>query len=194
MIDSTQKKFPVMPNVISILSDESMMRALGQYSATLSTIVSGNWPAANRIYYVPFHLKGHFYTGKLGWLNGNAVSGGANVQMGVYSASGLLLCTTGSVAQATVSVPQWAAPTVPCWLPPGRYYWGLTLSATINSRIECFVVTTLPIPYQRAAGFLKESADPAGFGLPAQATFAQFTGTSVCPFVAMQGEDLTLSY
>lgn len=194
MIDSTVVRAPTMPNIISVFNDESILRALTQYNATLGTLVSGNYPAANRIFYVPFHLKGHFYTGRLGWMNGNVVSGGANVQMGVCSQSGLLLCTTGSVAQATASVPQWAAPTVPLWLQPGRYYWALTLSATTNCRVECFSVTTLPNPHFRGAGFLMESADPGVFGLVAQATFATFTGTSVCPILAMQGEDLTFSY
>ena len=191
MIGTNLLKAPVNPNVVSVMGDESILRALTQFNATLGTVVSTNWAAANRIYYVPFCLKAPFHTGKLGWLNGNVVSGGANVQMGVYSASGLLLCTTGSVAQAGASIPQWAAPTVPMWLPAGRFYWALTLSATTNSRIEAFTVTTLPDPHIRSAGFLRESADPGSFGLVAQATFA--TATSVCPLVAMI-EDNTFSY
>jgi hypothetical protein len=187
---------PVNANIITTLSDESMMRALSQFNMTLTFQNSVNWPAANRIFYHPFVLKGPFYTGKMVWLNGSAVGG--DVEMGVYSHSGLLLCRTGTVAQASANVPQSAAPTVPMWLPPGRYYWGLTMSTTTNSRIESFGAITLIIPFTRASGSLQESSDPGSFGLVSQATFAQNTstvafGTTRIHLIGMI-EDTTLSY
>jgi hypothetical protein len=118
--------------------------------------------------------------------------------MGVYSASGLLLCTTGTVGQSGTNAPQSAVPTAPMWLPPGRYYWGLTHSSASNSQIESFGAITLIVPFTRAAGSLQESSDPGSFGLVAQATFAKNTstvafGTTRIHMIGMI-EDTTLSY
>lgn len=176
-------------NSIHVFSDQSILRNIGPFNPTITVATSVNWEAANRVYYVPFWIAAPFNIGKLVWMNGSAVAG--NVQMGVYNAAGTLLCTTGTVAQSGTTQPQGAAPTAATVLLPDRYYWGITMSTTTNARIERFNLTTLPTPFTRLSGFLRESADPGAFGLPSTATFAQFTGQ--IPMLAMW-EDISIAF
>lgn len=134
---------------------------------------SANWPAANLAIYIPIEIPFAFPVANAAWFNGSA--GGGNVDFGIFSAAtGAKLASTGSTAQSGTSVLQTAA--LSYTMSPGRYYFGLSCSATTNA---LFLNTTVTALIGRQLGVLQEaSAVP----LPSSMTPATFanTGYPIC--------------
>ena len=80
--------------------------AVGMSGGTgiFSPIASAVWPAANRTLYFPFELEQPMLVEQFQWHNGSTVNG--NVDMGIYTESGVRLVSTGSTVQAGVSAAQ----------------------------------------------------------------------------------------
>lgn len=130
----------------------------------LGSNASTAWPLANRIYYYPFYVDDVTIVSKLGFLNGNTVSG--NFEAGIYDAKTLArLGTTGSTAQAGTSTAQITALTGDVTLNPGCYFAALTLNNTTGTynRLNHGIV-------QLADAWGQRQESPGVFGLPATAT------------------------
>lgn len=72
-----------------------------------SAFAGGTWPTANLAILIPFSLPTAGTIQHMAWLNGGAVSG--NVDAGIYNEDGTKVVTTGSVAQAGISLIQIAS-------------------------------------------------------------------------------------
>lgn len=124
-----------------------------------------NWPANNRIIYIPCRVRAPFSIVRFFWINGTAVGG--NVQAGIYSVSGALLSSCPSTGQAVTNGSQGVAPTGGDYtVTPGVYYLAITLSTTAGR-----IWRLAPVAQSlKAYGLYDET--PGVFGLPTTATFA----------------------
>ena len=121
--------------------------ALGIAMATASAA----WPAANLAIYCPLFLPTPYKVQRVWWANGATVNG--NVDLALYGgASGVKIASTGAVAQAGASAPQFVTKD---WLiQPGEYYLGLSSS----SGTATFQRTnTVSVAVMRLLGCLQES-------------------------------------
>jgi len=94
---------------------------------------SGTWPAANTGYWHPVSIPTTCVAKRMWWVNGATVSATYNLEAGIYLDGGFKpgakLITTGSVAQGTLNVVQFADITDTV-LPPGLYWLWLSCSST----------------------------------------------------------------
>jgi hypothetical protein len=128
----------------------------------LTARVSAAWGTANLALFVPVPCNGPFKIKRVAWENGSTASG--NVDMGVYTAEGKLVVSSGSTAQGTVNVQQ-VVDVTDTDIPPGLYYLALALSSatgTISGPAWTANVHRALGCYQMASAF----------PLPASATFA----------------------
>jgi hypothetical protein len=137
--------------------------------AAISAPASAAWPSANLAMYIPFTIPFPYTVSRLFWCNGSSAA--ANMDVGLYSLGGARICSTGSVAQVTTNVIQYAAPTATCVLTPGTYYLGVACSGTTNA---LFMATTTAIQNRMAEVMQEASAIP----LPSPATFASMANTN----------------
>ena len=139
---------------------------------------SQNFVTANLAVFIPFGVPEPVTITKLGWGNGAAVAG--NLDAGIYDTVGTRLVSTGTTAQATVSILQSVAVTATT-LARGVYYLALASDTSgATQKVSC----TLPaagIP--QALGLLQMAA---AFVLPASATYAAYTSAFI-PLVFAQG-------
>jgi hypothetical protein len=133
-------------------------------NATFAT--STAWPTANEIWYTPLYVETPVVARQMSWLNGATASG--NINVGLYTESGVRLVQQTAIAQTGVSTIQFAniADTV---LMPGTYFAAIQGSATTLT----FLMNTQSAYRWRSCGAALEAA--GSFALPAQATFASFT-------------------
>lgn len=136
----------------------------GAVPAINGSMASGIFPAANRVIYIPFRLPQPLVVQQLYCINGSAVSG--NVDVGVYTLDGTKILSSGSTAQAGTNQKQLFNVT-DTLLGIGAYYMGLTLD-NITGTFFRFAPTVQAV--LTMFGLLAEN--PAGFGLPANASFA----------------------
>jgi hypothetical protein len=116
------------------------------------------WPAANRAIYVPIVLPQPALLARF-MVAGNSTTG--NDDVGIYTQSGSLIISTGSVACAA-SLQYHNVTDTP--LGPGRYYLALSHNNT-GSHVRTGGSTLLPMV--RMAGVLQETS---AFGLPSTMT------------------------
>lgn len=130
MSDFPQQGFALRP-VISSYSEY----CLGIENALLGAIGtpgSGTWPTANTAIYVPLALPTPFQVQRFWWANGATASG--NVDCGLYTVGGTKIASTGSTAQAGISVGQSAAPSIGTFLLyPGAYYLALVMDGVTGT-------------------------------------------------------------
>lgn len=122
--------------------------------------------AANDAWYVPFVLNEPFTVRKAGWHNGTTVSG--NVDIGIYSANGTRIWSSGSTAQSGTSVVQVVTPTA-FTLAPGLYYLAIAVDNTTG--------TFRGFALQQAGRSTGVFTQASAFPLPSTATFAAPSGT-----------------
>lgn len=121
---------------------------------------SAVWPAANRAILIPFRPSSRYLARRMFVHNGATVSG--NIDLGIYNDDGTLLVSSGSTAQAGVSVMQYVDIT-DTWLAPGAYYLALAVdntTATVFRGLASVMVG-------RIAGMLQATT---AFPLPARPT------------------------
>lgn len=121
---------PIAPLFLNSLSARfSAMRATLGGKPNVGPLGSGTWPLANLALYIPLTLPFAYPVERVFWANGTTAVG--NVDMGIYSAQGARLFSTGSTAQAGTSDLQYV--TAKILLDPGEYYLALALSSTSGS-------------------------------------------------------------
>jgi hypothetical protein len=112
--------------------------------------------AADFVLAFPFVLEAPsttFYKGF--WVNGTAAGGNSDVA--IYDEAYSLITSTGSVGGTGNSVPQAAALGTTVTLPPGRYYAGMSHSATTTNQLFRWSIATTGIAFWMAAGCWKFS-------------------------------------
>jgi hypothetical protein len=113
---------------------------------------------------------------KLAWLNGATVAG--NVDVAIVDESGNRLVSTGSQAQAGVSLPQ-VVDVTDTVIPAGVLYLALATSSATATFQRGFVTSQLA----RVSGLRQET----NFPIPATATFGTPTGSNVPLIAAVVG-------
>lgn len=142
--------------------------------AASGTVASTVWTGgANLAMYVPFKLSTPFPVRRIFLVNGSAVNG--NIDLGVYSMFGSRVFSTGSVAQAGSSLPQFVS--VDRLLRPGSYYMAMAISSA-TARVEAVTTTAARA---RMIGMLEEVVFP----LPAVMTPASFATLLQYPLMGL---------
>lgn len=135
---------------------------------------SQNW-VANLAVYIPFQLPYPYQVARLWWINGNTVTT-TNVDMGIYTADGTRLYSTGSTTQTPASQPQYAAVSGHLVLDARTpYYLAWTCD---NTTARSFSMNISTAAIGRGAGLLEQAS---ALPLPATATFAAFTTQVFAP-------------
>lgn len=127
------------------------------------------WPVANTAFYVPFWLPWPYPVKRVWWYNASSVTT-TNFDLGIYTADGTKLYSTGSTAASGASASQYVTPSPDFVLSPGRYYLALACSSITASR-GGQGVTSVSIARLRMLGVLQEAS-----ALPLPATM---TGVAV---------------
>jgi hypothetical protein len=138
-----------------LIGNRGMQGASGQLASTA-------WGTANLGIFVPFELPMAYPVGNLFWMNGGVSSG--NIDVGIYTDELTRVCSTGTVAQGTIAVMQFAPPTADVVLTPGNYYIGCALSSTTGT---IFCQTTGTAGHGREMGVFQMAS---AFNLPVTAT------------------------
>lgn len=180
------------------LRDERLIRpvplhvcAMGRFNSlpTIATFIGApgiasavNWTAANRAHYTPLSIPERFTISRFFALNGNVNSG--NINMGLYTAAGTLLVSTGSTLQSGVIAIQFID-IANVSFPPGDYYLALLASNTAAQ----FHATAVNNQYElRMMGMLQE--DVGSINLPATMTPVSYTSASVYHYGFTQSDTL----
>lgn len=132
------------------------------------------WPAANRAVYIPFMVYNTFKVTYISALNNTATG---NYDLGICDAHGTLLASTGSQTIPTSNVNLTKALDVTLY--PGLYYLMLSYDGTGN----WYQYTWTTAQRWQSKGVFQQAS---AFPLPANATFASYTNTSV-PVVMISG-------
>lgn len=168
------------PSVLHVCS-------VGRYNSLAEMIAFTNavnfgglgWPANNLAIYTPLNIPERFIVGRFVSVNGNATG---NVDLGLYSAAGTRLLSTGTTARA--SGVQYIGVTDQSF-PPGHYYIGMVLSSTGGSVFR----TTVNSQYEaRMCGMLQESLGSTV--LPATMTPASYAQTDIYCYGFTQSDSL----
>lgn len=133
--------------------------SIGQYSPNIAEGVkclsganfSSGGATALRVYYMPIAIPGRFTVARFMTANGSAASG--NVDVGLYSAAGLKLISTGSTARSGTNVVQYIDVTNQSF-PPGRYYLAMVVGSGSNNMMR---VSAGTISNARMLGVLQET-------------------------------------
>lgn len=139
-----------------------------------------SWPSANLAIYVPIQIPCRFTVARFMSANGNVVAG--NLNMGLYSTSGKLLCSTGAIAQAGTNVVQYIGITNQSF-PMGDYFMALLASST-SARLNGASINTQY--FGREAGLLQEAVGSST--LPATMTPAVYAQAAVPAFGFSQSD------
>jgi len=124
--------------------------------------ISAAWSGANEASYIPIIVDAPMRIKQFFACNGATAAG--NTQLGIYTASGKLVGSCASTAQAGVNVPQFFAPSAETSLLPGLYYlalWSSSVTAT-------FFRVAPGAQYVRMTGGVKQAGLTGG--LPANWT------------------------
>lgn len=148
---------PPPPMVISPASRCAIGSALRQGGFSYGTGVSPWSDAADFIICYPFTLDAPTTAYKVFWCNGSAAGGNSDVA--VYDENFNFIVGTGaSTAGSGSNVPQIVALSATVILPPGRYYAGMSHSATTTNQIYRATLTTFGTAFLMAAGCFKSNA------------------------------------
>lgn len=154
---------PVMP-MVSTLSPWALA-----FGVTGTAAGSATYEAVNRAVYVPVAVPTVCVANRMWWVNGATVSGGNNVEAGIYRDAGYkpgaLLVVTGSVAQGNASEVQFADIT-DTTLSPGLWWLYFSCSATAATffRVSIEANTDELLRFQQASvgpGSAPSTATPA---------------------------------
>ena len=133
--------------------------------------VSFTWGTANRAIYSPVAMPSAFTIARFMVANNNNASGTADV--GLYSAAGKKLFSTGATARSTVNVLEYYSVTAANF-PAGFYYLAL-LCSSATAQIDAALGGDTPT--LQASGFLQENVGAAT--LPTTMTPAQYTAQAI---------------
>jgi len=123
------------------------------------------WPSAGLALYIPEYIAAPGLVVGAFWQNGTAVAG--NVELALYDEDGNKLATTGLIAAATVSVPQYTAFASPVLVTTGRYYLAVVASSA-SQQFLAWTTSAAATNVNRMFGILEQAG--LGSGLPASWT------------------------
>lgn len=135
-------------------------------------IPSTAWPLANVALFYPFSVVEPVTAVKLWVINGSTASG--NLDLGIYSAAGTRLVSSGSTAQAGTTAIQIVDTTDLLLLPNTYYYMAVAMDGTTAT---CRAWNTTTAGKYAAMGMVQMAS---AFPLPATATFA-LMAQAYCP-------------
>lgn len=157
------------PNTASI-TPWSLLESIGSKIAGMNVSMTGAasavWPSANLAVYVPFVLRRQITVTQLFWYNGATASG--NVDVGIYTADGARIVSSGSTAQGTINVLQ-AVDITDTPIGPGLYRMALAVN---NGTATMFAAASGLIALFSSAGVTQQAT---AFALPATSTIATAT-------------------
>lgn len=166
-------------DVFSITAMRSYL-SQGTQVPNWTSIGSASWPAANRAIYLPFALDGPMPATGFRIANGTAAVAGS-WDVGIYSADGRRLASTGTVAQTGVDAVQTITLGSPILLGRGNF-WLAIMETSASASI--YRVNAGAANDWLMWGALQEAT---GGSLPATATFASNT-TAFLPYVSIMSE------
>lgn len=171
--------FPFRRSVIATHSPQ----ALGVGYCAIAQAGAGNaaWPAANDALFIPLVLDRPVTVSRMFAANGN-VAGNA-IDLGIYTADGALIVSSGSAAQSGTITLQFLDVT-DTYLSPGQYY----MAAAANGTTATMRRFSTSIIIQQMLGVLKATSS---FPLPTSVTFATVTATYV-PIIGVEIAGWTL--
>ena len=154
------------------------LESLGIDLAAISggtTPASAAWPAANDALFVPLYLNQQILVKRLYVVNGATASG--NMDVGLYTADGSLIISSGSTSQSGTSAPQFfnIADTT---LAPGQYYMACSIDGTGGTVFRA----NLSVIRNQELGVVKATT---AMPLPTTATFATVT-SALLPLMGME--------
>jgi hypothetical protein len=123
------------------------------------------YPLANLAIYVPFSVS-EAVTVQEGWVISGTVAGG-NFDIGVYSAAGVRLTSSGSTARSASAVNNTTAMTNLDLAPGTRYYMAFSADTTAN-----YIATASVAGLNEAMGILESTTS---FVLPTNPTLSRTT-------------------
>jgi hypothetical protein len=145
-------------------------------------ISSAAWPANNLAVYVPVSIPVPFIVARFMVPNGSNITG--NVDVGIYSAAGALLLSTGSTARANASAVQYIDVTNQVFQ-AGTYYLALVGSSTTGTYLRAPISIATRA---RMVGVLEEQLGATA--LPSTMTPVAYTRTSVFQFGFTQSDSV----
>ena len=145
-------------------------------TSTLFSTTSGAWPTANLAIFIPFRATSNFVATKMFAASGSGVNGTGKIDVGIYTADGTLIVSSGSVIQTNaVSLQEFDITDTA--IAPGLYYLAVSLDNTANTLYRI----SGTVPGTRSLGLLQQaSAHP----LPASATYATMAST-IYPLIGL---------
>lgn len=139
---------------------------------------SATYESANRAVYLPLTLAAPCVVRRVWWANGATATGGATIEVGVYSDNGYKPGTkliSGSATQSGATSVQFVDVTDTA-LPAGLYWLAIVSSSATNTTIFRTAVTL--VNYDASFRFEQDSASP----LPSTATPVETTTTNIWLF------------
>lgn len=137
---------------------------------------SATWPTTNKAFFVPITLDTTIIVQTLFVVNGATASN--NFDLGIYSADGTKLVSTGSTAQAGTNTLQVVTLGTPLTIGPSLYYLATAFNGTTGTTFK----VSLGVNGVFEAGvYIQTSAFP----LPANATFATASAETIIPITGL---------
>jgi hypothetical protein len=153
-----------------------------QLRAVAGAPSSQNYVTASLVVFIPFWVPEAVTFTKMFWVNGSAVAG--NLDVGIYATDGTRLVSSGSVAQATISVLQ-AVDITDTTVARGQYYMAM-LSDTSGTTQKVLANVTAAGVWQ-SFGLLQQASVTIPLSTNASpATFAKYA-SAFCPMLGVQG-------
>lgn len=147
---------------------------------TASAPASAAYPTANLAILVPFRIGRPMTVTTMFAYNGSAVSG--NIDLGIYSADGTKIVSTGSTAQSGTSVIQSISVTS-TQIGSGQFYMAVALDNTTGTLLQ------IPAKNAPANASMGLSQMASAFALPATVTFATCANNYV-PIIGLTGRSV----
>jgi hypothetical protein len=161
------------PVALTSFHPESAGPRMSAAILVLSSAAAAAWPTANMAIYVPFKLAMPMMASQLFCTCGASPSG--NIDIGIYSVTGVRLTSLGGVAQvATIQV----GDITDLLLNPGHYFLALVLDNATGQ-----IVRLAPTP--GFCSFLGMYVQTSAYPLPATATFASASALVFIPVVGL---------
>lgn len=118
-----------LPDLLTITAASTLNTTLGAYMSNTATALDTTqpWPLAKQVIYMPFVTNRPFTVRTIGWQNGTSPTG--NIEVGIYSDTGVRLGTSTSTAAGTSAALQKVNPTAFTLPGSSRFYFAVTCSA-----------------------------------------------------------------
>lgn len=168
--------------------DFGVQRAEGLSISVASALVgvsvtapsNSSWSAANRAIYVPVRVPFRVTIAQI--IIGAGATASGNFDVGIYTRDGSRLVSSGSTAKGSLT--EQVIDITDTDIGPGLYYLAMAADGTgVYSQYSFLGASPLPLQKARMVGALMEES---AFPLPATATFAALTSSTLPSILAVQ--------